>query len=219
LVLVRGIIDILGARITGSCEPTCVLGTKLRSSAYVIHALSTPPFIGYFLYLHFKCCLFPGLPSREPLSHLLSHCLYEGAAPLTHPCQPSHSGISLHWEIKHPQAQGPLLPLMSNKAILCHICCLSHGSLQLCSFVVDPVTESSGGVWPVDTAAPPMGLQSPTTPLVPFPTPPLGTPRSVKWLATSIRLCTCEALSEPLRRQLYQAVMPLGTSLVRLFEV
>ena len=35
-----------------------------------------------------------------------------------------------------------------------------------------------------------------------FLSPPLGTPCSVQWLATSICLCTCQALLEPLRRQL-----------------
>jgi hypothetical protein len=48
-----------------------------------------------------------------------------------------------------------------------------------------------------------MGLQKPSAPLVPYPTLPLGTPCSVQWLAASICLCTCQALSEPLRRQLY----------------
>ena len=36
-------------------------------------------------------------------------------------------------------------------------------------------------------------------------TPPLGNPCSVQWLAGSICLCVCQALAEPLRRQLYQA--------------
>jgi hypothetical protein len=36
-------------------------------------------------------------------------------------------------------------------------------------------------------------------------TPPLETPWSVQWLAVSIHLCICQALVEPLRRQLYQS--------------
>ena len=35
--------------------------------------------------------------------------------------------------------------------------------------------------------------------------PPLETPYSVQWLDESINLCICQALAEPLRRQLYQA--------------
>ena len=39
-------------------------------------------------------------------------------------------GIPLHWGIKPSQDQGPLLPLMSKKAILCYICSWSHASLH-----------------------------------------------------------------------------------------
>jgi hypothetical protein len=35
--------------------------------------------------------------------------------------------------------------------------------------------------------------------------PPLGTLCSLQWLAESIYLCICQALPDPLRRQLYQA--------------
>jgi hypothetical protein len=51
----------------------------------------------------------------------------------------------------------------------------------------------------------PMGLQPPLTPLVFSLTPPLGTPCSVQWLAVNICLYICQALVEPLRRQLCQA--------------
>ena len=57
----------------------------------------------------------------------------------------SYPGISLPWGIKHPQAQGPLLLLMSNKAILCYICSQCHGSFYLYSLVGGPVPRSSGG--------------------------------------------------------------------------
>jgi len=45
-------------------------------------------------------------------------------------------------------------------------------------------------------------LQTPSSPLVLTLTPQLGTLCSVQWLATSI--CICQALTEPLRWQLYQ---------------
>jgi hypothetical protein len=44
---------------------------------------------------------------------------------------PHRSSISL----KPPWDQGPLLPLLSGKAILCYICIWSHGSLQAHSLV------------------------------------------------------------------------------------
>ena len=55
--------------------------------------------------------------------------------PPTHSLLPSCPGIPLHWGIKPSQDQGPLLSLMSNKAILCYICGWSHGSLHVYSFV------------------------------------------------------------------------------------
>jgi hypothetical protein len=92
------------------------------------------PFIGYFLFLHFKC--YP--PSRFPLQNtpiLSSPPCPASMRVLLHPptysLPPSCPGFSLHWVIKTPQDQGPLLPLMSYKAILCHICSWSHGSLHV----------------------------------------------------------------------------------------
>jgi hypothetical protein len=60
-------------------------------------------------------------------------------------------------------------------------------------------------VWFVHVVVLPMGFQIPSAPLVLSLTPPLGTPCSVQWLAASICLYICQALAEPLRRQLYQA--------------
>jgi hypothetical protein len=48
---------------------------------------------------------------------------------------PHHSSIPLCWGIKSPQDQGPPLPLLSGKAILCYICIWSHGSLPVYSLV------------------------------------------------------------------------------------
>jgi hypothetical protein len=50
-----------------------------------------------------------------------------------------------------------------------------------------------------------MGLETPSAPSVLSLTPPLGTSCLVQWLAASIHLCICQALAEPLRKQLYQA--------------
>ena len=68
------------------------------------------------------------------------------------------------------------------------------------------------GYWLVRSFVPPMGLQAPSTPWVHSLTPPLGTLSSVQGFAESIHLCICQALAEPLRRQLYQAPVLLLTS-------
>ena len=52
--------------------------------------------------------------------------------------QPTHSwlpcpGIPLHWDIEPSQDKGPLLLLITNKAILNCICFWSHGSLHVYS--------------------------------------------------------------------------------------
>jgi hypothetical protein len=81
--------------------------------------------IRYFLYLHFKC---------YPLS---SFPLENSLPPSPSPCSPTHSlllpgpGIPLHWGIESSQDKGPLLPLMTNKAILCYMCSWSHESLHV----------------------------------------------------------------------------------------
>jgi hypothetical protein len=99
--------------------------------------------IGYFLYLHFFYYIsnvipFPGLPSGSLLSHPL--CLYEGAPPT-----PAFPSIPLHWDIEPLQAQRLIIPLMSNKATLCHICSQSPESLHVYSLVGGPVLQSSRG--------------------------------------------------------------------------
>ena len=52
---------------------------------------------------------------------------------------------------------------------------------------------------------PPMGLQTPLDPWALSLAPSLGTLCSIQWVSVSIHFCICQALAEPLRRQLYQA--------------
>jgi hypothetical protein len=99
--------------------------------------LSFASFFSGFFFIYI-----PRSPLQNPPSHPPSPCLYEGAPPPTHSCL-SLPGIPLHWGIEHPQVQGPLLLLMSNKAILCHICGRSHGY----SLIGGPVPRSWGGGW------------------------------------------------------------------------
>ena len=81
--------------------------------------------------------------------------------------------------------------VLSNKAILCHICGWSHGSLHVYSLVGGPVPRSSRGlaIW-LCCHGPPW------TPMDPELSPMVGCKH---------HLCICEALEEPLRKQLYQA--------------
>jgi hypothetical protein len=62
---------------------------------------------------------FPDFHSRNPLSYFPSSCFYEGVPLPTHPLLLPSLHIAIHWSIKPSQDQGPLLPLMFNKAILC----------------------------------------------------------------------------------------------------
>ena len=76
-----------------------------------------------------------------------------------HPLPSSCPDIPLHWGIEHPQTQEPLLPLMSNKAILCHICSWSHGSFHVYSLVGGPVPEISWGSGLLTLFLPPWGTE------------------------------------------------------------
>ena len=61
------------------------------------------------------------------------------------PTPDSHcSGIRLQWGIKPPQDQGPPLPLMPDKAILCYICSWSNGCLHVYTLVGSLVPGNSG---------------------------------------------------------------------------
>jgi hypothetical protein len=61
------------------------------------------------------------------------------------------------------------------------------------------------GYWLVHIAVPPMGLQTPSVPCVLSLAPSLGILYSVQWMIVSIHFGICQALAEPLRRQLYKA--------------
>jgi hypothetical protein len=117
------------------------------------------------------------------------------------PLQSSSPGITVHWGIKQPQAQGPLLPLMSNKVILCHICSQSHESLHVYSLVGGPVPRSSWGSRLLTRLLHPWGCKPPQ--LLQYLLQPLHWgPRA---LVGNTHHCICRALAEPLRRQPYQA--------------
>jgi hypothetical protein len=128
------------------------------------------PFFIYFLLNIFFIYLSSVFPFRNTLSHspsppqLLWGC--SPTYPPTHPLLFSYLGIPPHWVIKHPQAQGSLLPLMSNKAILCHICGQSHGFLFVYSLFGSPVPWSPGRSG-LSTLSP-HGAENPLSSLSPF---------------------------------------------------
>jgi hypothetical protein len=100
---------------------------------------------------------FPGLPSGNPLSHPSSPA---SMRVLPHPPTPTflpwHSSTLGH---PTPSDLGLLLPLMSNKAILCHICSQSHGYLHV--LVGGPVPRSSRGSGRLTLLLPAWGCKSP----------------------------------------------------------
>ena len=85
---------------------------------------------------------FQVFPSENPYSNPLPPT---SMRVLPYPLSSSHPSISLHWGIIYPQAQGLLLPLMSNTAILCHICGRRHGLLHVYSLVGGPVPRNLEG--------------------------------------------------------------------------
>jgi hypothetical protein len=117
--------------IMGTCMPI----QKVLSLSFCIRFLSLYIFVIYISIV----IPFPGFPSDNPLSP--PHC----------PCSPTHPlplpspSIPLYCGIEPSQDQGPLLPLMTDKAILCYICGWRHGSLHVCSLVGSLVPGSSGG--------------------------------------------------------------------------
>ena len=92
---------------------------------------------------------------------------------LTHPLPPPYSGIPLHWGMEPSQEQGPLFPLMPNKAILCYIRSWSHGTLHVYSLIWWFSSCELCRVWLVDIVVLPMSFSAPSLLSL---TPPLETP-------------------------------------------
>jgi hypothetical protein len=161
-------------------------------------------FIGYFLYLYFKCfplsgslILKPPMPSSIPLPLCRFSCTY-------HP--PTHSRLSA-LAFFYTVTSNTLRPKF----------CSSHWgptrqssatyaagvmSLSMCTHLFQsPGATRSMGSW---HCCFPHGVANALSSSVPSPTPPSGIPCSVQLFPASICLCICQALAEPLRRQPYQ---------------
>jgi hypothetical protein len=100
--------------------------------------------------------------------------------------------------------------LMAHKAILCYICGWSHWVSPCVFFGLWFSPWELWGYWLFHIVVPPMGLQTPSAPWVFSLVPPLGTLCWVQWLAENIHFCICQALAEPLRRQLFQALVSMN---------
>ena len=124
----------------------------------------------------FSFFLVPHLHPRSPLFHPSS------PSKLLWGCYPTHPSTltSQLWHsstlgTKPSQDQGPLLPLMPDKAILWDICGWCHGSCHVNSLVADLIPESSrAGVWLVDIVVLSIGL--PTYIKSPFSNSSIGDP-------------------------------------------
>ena len=148
-------------------------------------------FIGYFIYWRFKCYPLSRFPLQKfPISSL---CFYESARPPIHSCLTGAS--SLHRTKSLSSHQGhPLLHMQLEPWV---------PPCVLFGWWFSP--WELWGYWLVHIVVPPMGLQTPSAPWVLSLAPSLGTLCSVQWMTVSIHFCICQALAEPLRRQLYQA--------------
>jgi hypothetical protein len=102
-------------------------------------------------------------------------------------------GIPLHCGIDPSQDQWPLLPLITDKAILSCICSWSYESHHVYSFVGGLVLWG----YLFHIVVPPIGVQTPSAPWVLSLVPPLETLCSGQWLAENIYFCICQALVEP----------------------
>jgi hypothetical protein len=103
-------------------------------------------FLFYWIFSLFTFQMLLSFPGFQPWKPAIpSPCLPSQGCSLTHPLQPPRPVIPLHCGIKPSQVQGPLLPLMPYKAILCCKCSWSHGFLHVYYLVGVLVPGSSGG--------------------------------------------------------------------------
>ena len=90
--------------------------------------LFSPHLLFYWIFylLHFKCYSLSQFPLLEISYPISLPVLLWGSTPPTHPVPLPCPGIPLQWVIKLSKDQGPLLPLMLDKAILCYIYGWNH---------------------------------------------------------------------------------------------
>jgi hypothetical protein len=159
-------------------------------------------------FLFFQCVqgYFPPVSDPPPL-HLVILFIYisivipyhispspDSMRVLHHPPMHSHLPTLLFpytGELSLHRTQKPPFPLMSYKSIICYICCWSHGSLNVFTFSLWELW----GFWWVDIVVLPVELKTPSAPLGHSLIPPLVTLCSIQWIASSIHLRVCQAIS------------------------
>jgi hypothetical protein len=121
---------------------------------------------------------------------------------------PWHSPILGYRTFPRPRASPPSDDQLGHPLLHVHL----EPQVPLCAFFdwwFSP--KELWGYWLVHIDVPPMGLQPPSL------APSLGTLCPIPWMTMSIHFCICQELTEPLRRQLYQASVSklvLGSAIV-----
>jgi hypothetical protein len=111
--------------------------------------------------------------------------------------------IPLQWDIQPTLNQRPPSIDVPQSHPLLHMC-LEPWVAPCVLFGWQFSTWELWRYWLVHIVVLPMGLQTPSAPLVLFLAPSLWNLCSVQWMTVSLHFCICQALAEPLRRQLYQ---------------
>jgi len=142
-------------------------------------------FIGYFVYLHYKCySLSPPLPFPLSLPLLIWRCSL--SYPSTPTSTPWNSSTLGKWAFTETRAS----PIDARQ---CHpLLQYAAGAMgpSICThwLVVCSLWALEGGIWLVDIVVLPMGLQTPSASSVLSLTLPLGSQCSVQWLAVVVKI-------------------------------
>lgn len=158
-------------------------------------------FIGYFTYLHFiSSFLVSPLETTYPIPP--TPCFYVGVPQHIHPLLPLHLRIPLHWGIKTSQDQGPLLPLLQNKAPWVAQCVLFDWWFSPWKLWCVCV---GGSDWLILLFLLWICKPSIFSSFSPFCNSLIVDPIFSPVVGCHHQLCICQALVESLRRQLYWA--------------
>ena len=170
---------------------------------FIFHVI---PFPGFHLWK-------PPIPSSLPV--LLYRCSH------THRLLPSHLDIPLHWVWSLHRTKGLSSHWCLIRPSICYVGRWSLGSFHVYSLDGGLVPVSSGGSgWLILLFF--LWVVNPFSSLSLVSSFSIRNPSSVQWVASSIHLCICQALAEPLRREIYQAPLSkhfLASTLVSGFDV
>jgi hypothetical protein len=120
---------------------------------------------------------------------------------LTDATWPWHSPILGHWAFTGPRASPPIDDRLGHP--LLHMW-LEPWAPPCVFFGWWFSPRELWGSWLVHIFVPDRGMQTPSAPWVLSLAPYLGTLCSAQWMTVRIHFCICQALAEPLRRELYE---------------